>query len=264
MIRFRVMSEAVCFVLRQAVMVSPLNPVTLTVIVLPGMQTFEAKCVIKICMNDKVVEGAMRLLEHANTIRQAVNLKGACIALDDCYEVWDSGFISIPYNFKIQELTGMVRMLQSGQRPDQASANTLSIDSGSSTDREEALAVGGKSTMQAATSSKPSQAEASSAQAPISNTNEAGWSPFAGNASVHGNTTAIAGATLHGRQAVATAAGGGPVHRTHHQRRSRLPCRTKPMAALPPPIMQLSLQVLQRHPLHHQRSAAARATVGRI
>lgn len=42
---------------------------------------------IKICMNDKVVEGAKRLLEHADVIKQAVDLKGACIALDDCYEV---------------------------------------------------------------------------------------------------------------------------------------------------------------------------------
>ncbi len=31
--------------------------------------------------------------------------------------MWDSGFISIPYNFKIQELSSMVKMLQSGQRP---------------------------------------------------------------------------------------------------------------------------------------------------
>ena len=50
-------------------------------------QVFEAKCVIKICMNDKVVEGAMRMLDNADVIKQAVDLKGACIALDDCYEV---------------------------------------------------------------------------------------------------------------------------------------------------------------------------------
>lgn len=59
----------------------------------------------------------MRLLEHSDSIKQAVDLRGACIALDDCYEVWDSGFISIPYNFKIQELSSMVRMLQAGGRP---------------------------------------------------------------------------------------------------------------------------------------------------
>lgn len=37
-----------------------------------------------------------------------------------CPQVWDSGFISIPYNFKIQELSDMVKMLQSGQRPGEA------------------------------------------------------------------------------------------------------------------------------------------------
>lgn len=38
-------------------------------------------------MNDKVVEAAQRLLDNADVIKQAVDLKGACIALDDCYEV---------------------------------------------------------------------------------------------------------------------------------------------------------------------------------
>ena len=26
---------------------------------------------------------------------------GASIAIDDCYELWESGFISIPYNFQV-------------------------------------------------------------------------------------------------------------------------------------------------------------------
>ncbi|GLI69251.1 hypothetical protein VaNZ11_013828, partial [Volvox africanus] len=62
-------------------------------------KAFGLKCIIKICMNDKVLEGAQRLLEHADLIKTTVNLKGASIALDDCYELWDSGFISVPYNF---------------------------------------------------------------------------------------------------------------------------------------------------------------------
>ena len=28
-------------------------------------------------------------------------LAGASIAIDDCYELWESGFISIPYNFQV-------------------------------------------------------------------------------------------------------------------------------------------------------------------
>lgn len=46
---------------------------------------------IKICMNDKVAEGAQRMLDNADTIKAAVDLKGACIALDDCYEVCGCG-----------------------------------------------------------------------------------------------------------------------------------------------------------------------------
>ena len=72
---------------------------------------------IKICMNDRVAEGARRLLENAAQIRAVVDLRGCCLALDDCYEVWDSGFISIPYDFAIHELPEKVRMLKAGQRP---------------------------------------------------------------------------------------------------------------------------------------------------
>lgn len=48
---------------------------------------FGLKCIIKICMNDRVLEGARRLLENADAIKVSVNLVGASIALDDCYEV---------------------------------------------------------------------------------------------------------------------------------------------------------------------------------
>ncbi|KAG2489643.1 hypothetical protein HYH03_011922 [Edaphochlamys debaryana] len=87
-------------------------------------KAFGLKCIIKICMNDKVLEGAQRLLEHSDLIKTTVNLKGASIALDDCYELWDSGFISVPYNFKINELPNKIKLLQAGQRlPDTSSSN---------------------------------------------------------------------------------------------------------------------------------------------
>lgn len=50
-------------------------------------KAFGLKCIIKICMNDKVLEGAQRLLENADVIKSNVDLRGASIALDDCYEV---------------------------------------------------------------------------------------------------------------------------------------------------------------------------------
>lgn len=41
---------------------------------------------------DKVLGAARRLLECASAIRAAgVNLEGASLAIDDCYELWDSG-----------------------------------------------------------------------------------------------------------------------------------------------------------------------------
>ncbi len=75
---------------------------------------------IKMCMSDKVLEGAQRLLDNAEQIRSKMNLSGACLALDDVYEVWDSGFISIPYDFSIHELPQTMLQLQSGQVPSAA------------------------------------------------------------------------------------------------------------------------------------------------
>lgn len=70
-------------------------------------QEFGAKHVVRVCSMfecEKVLEGARRLLEHAPAIKQSVDLRGASLAIDDCYEVWGSGFISIPYDFTLQEL----------------------------------------------------------------------------------------------------------------------------------------------------------------
>lgn len=43
---------------------------------------------------------ARRLVDNARAIGISVDLSGASIAIDDCYELWDSGFISIPYDFQ--------------------------------------------------------------------------------------------------------------------------------------------------------------------
>eukprot|EP00884_Botryococcus_braunii_P001914 jgi/Botrbrau1/11723/Bobra.0195s0050.1 len=66
-----------------------------------------AKHVIRVCSSkdqDKVIRAAQRLLDNASVIRAAVDLSGISIAIDDCYELWESGFISIPFHFKLQEL----------------------------------------------------------------------------------------------------------------------------------------------------------------
>ncbi|GMH38401.1 hypothetical protein BSKO_06285 [Bryopsis sp. KO-2023] len=77
-----------------------------------------AKQVIRVCSmyeRDKVIEAAERLLENADSIRMFVDLSNACIAIDDCYQMWESGFLSIPYDFQIHELRQQFqKMLTSG------------------------------------------------------------------------------------------------------------------------------------------------------
>jgi hypothetical protein len=88
-------------------------------------KAFNAKHVVRVCSmyeSERVLDGARRLLEAAEVIRQTVDLSGASLAIDDCYEVWGSGFISIPYDFNLQELQPqLVRLLGSG-RPDSPGA----------------------------------------------------------------------------------------------------------------------------------------------
>lgn len=82
-------------------------------------QEFGAKHVVRVCSMfecDRVLDGARRLLEFASTIKQTVDLRGASLAIDDCYEVWGSGFISIPYDFTLQELQPQLRKLLSAGR----------------------------------------------------------------------------------------------------------------------------------------------------
>ena len=38
-------------------------------------------------------------------------MAGASLAIDDCYELWESGFISIPYDFAVSELQPKLQAL---------------------------------------------------------------------------------------------------------------------------------------------------------
>jgi hypothetical protein len=99
-------------------------------------QAFGAKHVVRVCAARDpglVLEGARRLLEAAPAVREAgVDLRGASLALDDCYEVWGSGFISIPYDFALQEL-----------RPQLARLLQAAAVAGATSEGEAAAAVGG-------------------------------------------------------------------------------------------------------------------------
>ena len=70
-------------------------------------RALNATHVIRVCPSgdmDLVADAARRLLLHADAIQEHVDLTGVCLAIDNCYEVWDSGFISIPYDFELEEL----------------------------------------------------------------------------------------------------------------------------------------------------------------
>ena len=41
-------------------------------------------------------------------------MPGASIAIDDCYELWESGFVSIPYNFELRDLQPQLQKLLQG------------------------------------------------------------------------------------------------------------------------------------------------------
>ena len=41
-------------------------------------------------------------------------MPGASIAIDDCYELWESGFFSIPYNFELRDLQPQLQKLLQG------------------------------------------------------------------------------------------------------------------------------------------------------
>ncbi|KAI8475841.1 MAG: hypothetical protein J3K34DRAFT_382443 [Monoraphidium minutum] len=81
---------------------------------------FGAKHVVRVCGSTSdggaVIDGARRLLENAEAIKgSGVDLRGASLAIDDCYEVWGSGFISIPYDFDLKDLRPQLqRMLSAG------------------------------------------------------------------------------------------------------------------------------------------------------
>jgi len=54
-----------------------------------------------------------RLLEVADQIRGGLDLSNISLAIDDRYDVWDSGIISIPYDFKVSDIQPKLKALMS-------------------------------------------------------------------------------------------------------------------------------------------------------
>jgi hypothetical protein len=73
-----------------------------------------ARHVVRICSRDcmhDVSDALQRLLKNAEAIRSSVSLKGVCLAIDDNYHLWDSGYVSIPYDFDITTIASEVTKL---------------------------------------------------------------------------------------------------------------------------------------------------------
>lgn len=88
-----------------------------------------AKHVVRVCSSydqHKVLEAAARLVEAAPSLRAAVDLSGISLAIDDCYDVWESGFISIPFDFSISDLQPQLQALLAP--PAQEAAVSLTSD----------------------------------------------------------------------------------------------------------------------------------------
>jgi hypothetical protein len=73
-----------------------------------------ARHVVRICARDRrdVVEAALRrLIDGAPAIRDKIDLQGVCLAIDDNYHLWDSGYVSIPFDFDLDTMTSEVTKL---------------------------------------------------------------------------------------------------------------------------------------------------------
>ena len=55
---------------------------------------------------------------------------GASIAIDDCYELWESGFISIPYNFDLKDLQPQLQRLLGTASSASSTSGSASSSSG--------------------------------------------------------------------------------------------------------------------------------------
>jgi len=81
--------------------------------------SLQAKHVIRVCTfadQEEVLSAARRLAEAAPALAATVDLTGASIAIDDCYDIWDSGFISIPYNFDAGDISNQLSRLLEGAK----------------------------------------------------------------------------------------------------------------------------------------------------
>lgn len=103
-----------------------------------------AKNVIRLCSSydsDKVADAARRLLVAAPLLKGSLDMSSVSLAIDDCYEVWDSGFVSIPHDFVASELKPQLQALL--QAPSTHNVNSGKRGNNNGVTRVRATATGG-------------------------------------------------------------------------------------------------------------------------
>lgn len=93
----------------------------------------EYQFIVVFYWQDKVLAAAQRLVEAAPYIRASVDLSGVSLAIDDCYDVWDSGFVSIPFDFSLSDIQPQLKALlaapQNSSRSKPVSRNGTTVTS---------------------------------------------------------------------------------------------------------------------------------------
>lgn len=88
-----------------------------------------AKKLVRICSSyekGNVVEACTRLVKVGDQIKDSLDLSEISLAIDDRYDVWDSGIISIPYDFTISDFEPKLKALLSSDSRYRSSTGKLS------------------------------------------------------------------------------------------------------------------------------------------
>ncbi|KAL0041357.1 hypothetical protein WJX79_000663 [Trebouxia sp. C0005] len=90
-----------------------------------------AKYVMRMCsrhQQPEIKQALQQLIQNAEAVKQSFDLSGIVVAIDDCYEVWGSGGISIPWNFTTQDLKPQLLKLLGSKTSSSQKAPSASND----------------------------------------------------------------------------------------------------------------------------------------
>lgn len=93
-----------------------------------------AKRLVRICSSyeqGNVVDACAKLVEVGDQIKHNLDLSEISLAIDDRYDVWDSGIISIPYDFTVSDFEPKLKALLSSESLQKNSTGEISALPGS-------------------------------------------------------------------------------------------------------------------------------------